>query len=43
MQERGVIIHLLLAEVDLHVAGQVADQVTEQDHAGHGHDSFLAD
>jgi hypothetical protein len=43
MQKRGVIVHLLLPEIDLHVAGQMSDEITEQDYARYGHDSFLPD
>ena len=43
MQKRGVIVHLLLSEINLHVSRQVTDEITEQDHAGHGHDGFFPD
>ena len=43
MQERGVVVHLLGAQINLHVSEQVADQVTEQHDAGSGHHGFFAD
>ena len=42
-QEDGIAVHGLGAQVDQQVADHVAQDETEEDGAGHGHDDLAAD
>ena len=42
-QGRGVVIDFFRWQENLQIAEQMADDETEQDDAGDGHDGFLAD
>ena len=43
LQQRRIVIELFGSFVDLKIAEQVANDESEEDDAGDGHDGFLAD